>query len=170
MREVVNRPWDRRFDGVDLIALAELNAIAAGADEPVDTSQVDPRLLRNLPLGLRVVLGWDSDNSDMDLWVPDPDGERAYYAHRQTLQGGRMSSDFTGGYGPEEFVLRDTKPGVYQVHANFFGDRQQLVTGATTLHLWLSTGFGTARQDDQKVTLLLAEASETVRVGEFTVR
>ncbi|NUO74665.1 MAG: DUF2135 domain-containing protein [Lysobacter sp.] len=168
--EVVSRPWDARFEGVTLIALHELNAIVVQAGGRLDTSRIDPRLLRNLPLDLRAVLSWDSDNSDMDLWVTDPNGERCFYRHPLTYQGGRLSNDFTGGYGPEEFMLRDAKPGKYKVEANFYGDRQQLVTGATTLQLWLSTGFGTARQQDQRVTLRLKQQSETVLVGEFEVK
>ncbi|MDH5823670.1 VIT domain-containing protein [Luteimonas sp. RD2P54] len=167
--QVVEGEWDGRFQDIEQTALAELNAIVATAPEPLDTDRFDPRLLRNLPLDLRVVLGWDSDNSDMDLWVTDPNGEKAYYGNRLTRQGGRMSRDFTGGYGPEEFALRDAKPGTYRVEANFFGDRQQLVAGATTLQLWLSTGFGTPAQRDRKVTLRLAERAETVLVGEFEV-
>ncbi|SFK94913.1 VIT domain-containing protein [Lysobacter sp. cf310] len=168
--QVVSRSWDSRFDGVALIALNELNAIVATSGRPLDTSAMDKRLLRNLPLDLRAVLSWDSDNSDMDLWVTDPNGERCFYQHTLTYQGGRISNDFTGGYGPEEFMLRDAKPGKYKVEANFYGDRQQLVTGATTLQLWLSTGFGTSRQQDQRVTLRLKQQSETVLVGEFEVR
>lgn len=167
--EVVEGEWDPRFSGVAEIALAELNAIVATAPSPLDTAFVDRRLLRNLPLALRTVLSWDSDNSDMDLWVTDPDGEKAYYGHRLTYQGGRMSNDLTGGYGPEEFALRTARPGTYRVEANFFGDRQQIVTGATTLQLWLSTNFGRANQHDRTVTLRLAEARETVLVGEFEV-
>lgn len=167
--EVVEGEWDPRFSGVAEIALAELNAIVATARTPLDTSFVDRRLLRNLPLALRTVLSWDSDNSDMDLWVTDPDGEKAYYGNRLTYQGGRMSNDFTGGYGPEEFALRTARPGTYRVEANFFGDRQQIVTGATTLQLWLSTNFGQADQHDRTVTLRLADVRETVLVGEFEV-
>jgi Ca-activated chloride channel homolog len=59
--------------------------------------------------------------------VTDPDGQVAYYGQPRTRQGGRMSADFTGGYGPEEFALRKPKPGVYTVRANFFGHRQQLL-------------------------------------------
>ncbi len=80
-----------------------------------------------------------------------------------------MSDDFTGGYGPEEFALRTAKPGTYRVEANFYDDRQQLVTGATTLQLWLSTGFGTTRQQDRRITLRLKGQSETILVGEFEV-
>lgn len=168
--EVVKREWDDRFDGVKLIALAELNDIVANARQRPDTSRVDPRLIRNLPLDLRVVLGWDSDNSDMDLWVTDPNGEKCYYGNQHTYQGGLMSDDFTGGYGPEEFSLRDAKPGKYKVEANFFGDRQQLVTGATTLQLKLTTHFGTGKAKEQLVSMRLKDKAETVLVGEFEVK
>ncbi len=167
--EVVVRDWDGRFGGVDMIALAELNALLARERSRIDSAVFDKRLLRNLPVGLRAVLSWDADNSDMDLWVTDPDGEKTFYGSPRSHQGGRLSEDFTGGYGPEEFVLRDPKPGRYVVEANYFGDRQQVVTGDTTLQLWLSTGFGTPRQVDRRITLRLRGAKETVLVGEFTV-
>ncbi len=168
--EVAARPWDSRFSEVELVALNELNAIVAASPQRLDTAFIDRRLLRNMPLDLRVVLAWDSDNSDMDLWVTDPNGERCYYGNRNTYQGGLLSDDFTGGYGPEEFVLKDAKPGKYKVEANFFGDRQQIVTGATTLSMMLSTGWATTRQNDRTVTLRLSGKSETVFVGEFEVR
>ncbi len=168
LNEVVERQWDSRFDGISLIALDELNTLAAR--ERVDLGAVDPRLRRAMPLDLRVVLSWDSDNSDMDLWVTDPNGERAYYGNRLTYQGGQMSQDFTGGYGPEQFSLREAKPGTYKVEANFFGSREQLVTGATTLSLRLSTHWGTRRQRDQQVTMRLKDRADTVLVGEFEVR
>jgi Ca-activated chloride channel family protein len=168
--EVIVRPWDSRFSEVDAVVLNELNATIATSAKPLNTDFIDPRLLKNMPLDLRVVLAWDSDNSDMDLWVTDPNGERCYYGNRNTYQGGLLSDDFTGGYGPEEFVLKDAKPGKYKVEANFFGDRQQIVTGATTLSLTLSKGWGTAQQKNETVTLRLSGARETVLVGEFEVK
>ncbi|HSD16172.1 MAG TPA: VIT domain-containing protein [Thermomonas sp.] len=167
--DVVSGQWDGRFAEIELVALNELNQIVATSPTKLDIGFIDPRLLRNLPLDLRVALSWDSDNSDMDLWVTDPNGEKCYYGHTLTYQGGLISDDFTGGYGPEEFVLRDAKPGKYKVQANFYGDRQQVVTGATTLSLRLSTGWGTGRQKDQAVTLRLSGKDETVLVGEFEV-
>ncbi|MBS0216566.1 MAG: DUF2135 domain-containing protein [Proteobacteria bacterium] len=161
--------WDPRFAGVELVALNELNQIVATSPQPLETSFIDPRLLKAMPLDLRAVLSWDSDNSDMDLWVTDPNGEKCFYAHKLTYQGGLLSNDFTGGYGPEEFVLRHAKPGKYKVEAHYFGDRQQIVTGATTLSLKLSTGWGMSRQQDKTVTLRLAGKDDTVLVGEFEV-
>ncbi|HED4878448.1 TPA: DUF2135 domain-containing protein [Stenotrophomonas maltophilia] len=168
--QVVVRPWDSRFDGIALIALDELTNLVAGSKPRLDTKSIDPRLLQAMPLDLRVVLAWDADNSDMDLWVTDPNGERAYYGNRLTYQGGQMSQDFTGGYGPEQFSLRNAKPGKYKVEANYFGSRQQLVTGATTLMLRLTTHWGTPKQKDQRVTMRLKDRAETVLVGEFEVR
>lgn len=170
LNEVVLRPWDNRFAEIELIALAEMNAIIATAPMPLDTGRIDPRLLKNMPLDLRAVLTWDADNSDMDLWVTDPNGEKCYYGHRFTYQGGRMSRDFTGGYGPEEFSLREAKPGKYKIEANFFGNRQQIVAGATTLQVKLSSGFGTEDVKEHMITLRLKGNGETVFVGEFEVK
>lgn len=167
--EVVKREWDGRFAEVGLIALTEMNALIATHPGQVDTSRFDERLLRNLPVDLRVVLNWDADNSDMDLWVTDPNGERAYYGNRLTRQGGRMSADLTSGYGPEEFMLKQAIPGKYKVEANYFGNRQQLVSGSVTLRLALITGFGKPKASEQSVILRLKDRQETVLVGEFEV-
>ncbi|MBX3619779.1 MAG: DUF2135 domain-containing protein [Rhizobacter sp.] len=170
--EVVSRPWDGRFPDIDLTALAELNMVVARAardGRPVDTRAIDRRLLRLLPLDLRITLAWDADNTDIDLWVTDPNGEKVFYGHRQSHQGGHISHDVTGGYGPEEFALRVAKPGRYLVQAQFYGHRQQVLAPATTLMLVLSTGFGRADQKDERVTLRLDGPAETVTVGSFEV-
>jgi len=171
--EVVRRPWDDRFADIALIALTELNTVVArmqAAGQTPDLSGIDPRLLRHMPLDLRVVLAWDADNTDIDLWVIDPNGEAAYYANPLTYQGGAMSRDFTGGYGPEVFELRHAKPGTYTVKARFYGHRQQVVAPATTLMLRFSTGYGSAAQRDEMVTLRLAQAKDEVVVGTFEVK
>ena len=167
--EVVRKPWHNRFPDIELIALGELNAIVARSKEKIDTSAIDPRLLKNLPLDVRAVLTWDADNTDIDLWVTDPNGEKVYYAHPASYQGGRISRDFTGGYGPEEFILKTAKPGKYLVQAQFYGHRQQVVAPATTLQLGLFTHFGKPTQKTQSITLRLAGQSEVVTVGEFVV-
>ena len=47
--DVASRRWDGRFADIDMIALTELNAVAARAPG-LDLSRVDARLRRNLPL------------------------------------------------------------------------------------------------------------------------
>ncbi|NTV95743.1 MAG: DUF2135 domain-containing protein [Thiobacillus sp.] len=166
--ETVSRPWDERFADIDLIALAELNALVA-RNPGLDTGAVDRRLLRNLPLDLRAVLAWDSDNTDMDLWVIDPNGEKTYYGQPQSYQGGRLSRDFTAGYGPEAFSLKTARPGRYEVRVQFYGQRQQVLSPYTTVMLRLTTGFGRPGQKDEDIVLRLAEAKDDVLVGSFEI-
>jgi hypothetical protein len=167
--EVVDRPWDDRFPEIEMIALGELNAIVATCGEKLDLSRIDSRFRRNLPVGLRVILTWDTDDCDIDLWVDDPNGEQAIYNHPRTLQGGRMSRDFTGGYGPEEFLLRDPKPGKYTVRINYYGDRRQTAIGPVTAQVRLITGFGTPAEKEQRLTLRLSESKETSEVGTIEI-
>ncbi|TWO68690.1 DUF2135 domain-containing protein [Caenimonas sedimenti] len=171
--QVVSRPWHGRFAGINMIALAELNALATQAQatgRPLDLSRVDPRLQRNLPLALRVVLAWDTDDTDMDLWVTDPNGEVASYGRPLTRQGGAMSPDATGGYGPEEFALKQARPGKYVVQAQFYGHRQQALSAGTTVMVRVTTGFGTPAARDEWLTVRLTRGSETVRLGEIEVQ
>ena len=166
---VVSRPWHNRFPDVESIALAELNAILATAPVPVDSSRIDPRLKKNLPLDLRVTLTWDTDNSDMDLWVTDPNGEKSYYGNKVSYQGGRMSADVVQGYGPEEYSLKVAKPGKYLVQANFYGHRQQVFSAATTLQVRLQTRFGMPEGKEEIMTLRLKGAKDVVTMGTFEV-
>ncbi|MGE5504642.1 MAG: DUF2135 domain-containing protein [Actinomycetota bacterium] len=166
---VASHRWDGRFADVDLISLGELNALAART-KTGDLSRVDPRLVRTLPVDIRTVLSWDADNTDMDLWVTDPNGEKAYYGNRLTYQGGHMSRDFTGGLGPEEFMLKQAKPGTYEVRVNFYGHRQQILSPYTTVMLKFSTRFGTDQQKDEDIVLRLSGRGDTVMVGTFEVK
>ena len=167
--EVASRPWDSRFPEIELIALGELNAIVSAHREGLDLSKIDPRLRKEMPIGLRVVLTWDADNSDIDLWVDDPNGERAIYNHPRTYQGGRMSSDFRAGYGPEEFLLRAPKPGKYTVRINYYGDQRQTALGPVTAQVRLITGFGTADEKEQRVTVRLRDRNETLEIGSIEI-
>jgi Ca-activated chloride channel family protein len=108
-------------------------------------SRIDPRLRRNLSVDTRVVLTWDADSTNIDLWVIDPNGEKADYSNRLTYQGGRMSRDFAGGYGPEEFSLRHAKPGRYVVQVQFYGHNRSTVAGPTTLQVRLFSGIPRCR-------------------------
>ncbi|MEW6755785.1 MAG: VIT domain-containing protein, partial [Candidatus Latescibacterota bacterium] len=162
---VVVHPWDR-FAEIQVVALMELNRLlplarAAGLpDLPVDR-----RLVRLLDVDLRIVLTWDADLTDMDLWVVEPSGERAYYGHRLTTVGGHVSRDFTDGYGPEEYCLRRAPHGEYRIRANYFGSRAPTLSGAVTLQAEVFTDYGRPGEQRRAITLRLEEKRETVDVG-----
>ena len=73
----------------------------------------------------------------------------------------------TGGYGPEEFLLKRAVPGTYKVRANYFGTRQQSVIGATTVVLELYLRYGSGKVENKSVILRLTGSSRLVDVGEF---
>ena len=168
--ETAQRQWSERFGEINTIALTEMNALISTQKQKVKTEAIDSRLIKNLPSDIRVVLSWDMDNTDMDLWVTAPDGEAAYYGHRQTRIGGRMSSDCTQGYGPEEFMLKKAIPGVYRVEVNYYGHSRQTIAGEVTMIVTVISKFGTPQQKEEKSTLRLKNTKDKILVAEFSVK
>ncbi|WP_111858200.1 VIT domain-containing protein [Acinetobacter sp. CFCC 10889] len=175
MYHVVSNEWDPRFGGIHLIAADELNNFIAKAPNSPALKDIDKKLIRNLPVGIHVVLTWDSDNSDMDLWVIDPNNEKTFYSNPNSVQGGKISNDFTGGYGPEAFWLKQPMKGEYSIKAHYYGDRQQIVTGPTTAFVRLIRNWGTSKQSEEilrvKMTKERLQTGEdgAVLIGKFKV-
>ncbi len=167
--ELVRRDWDGRFPEIETVALMDANRLLALFErERLPGSEritLDPRLRQLLDLDVRIVLTWDTDQTDMDLWVSEPGGEKCFYGHALTSAGGRMSRDFTGGYGPEEYLVRRGLAGEYLVQANFYGSRAQSLTGPTTLQATVVTGFGRPDEKREALTLRLGTARDVVEVG-----
>lgn len=168
--EIVKRKWDNRFPEIEVIALEEMNRVIEEAERKKvtpDLSAIDDRLIYAMPIDIRIVLNWDTDNSDMDLWVIDPCGETCKYNNSKTHIGGLISKDFTQGYGPEEFLIRRAMPGKYVIKANYYGTREQTVVGPTTIYLDVYTRYSSKREEKQTITLRLSENKEVITIGEI---
>ncbi len=166
--QVVLKDWDR-FAEIELIALMELNRLIPEAKEAgVKAFNIDPRLIKLLDLDIRIVMTWDADMTDIDLWVLEPSGEKAYYGHNRTLIGGLVSRDFTQGYGPEEYLIKKAMKGTYKVQANYFGAGAPTVTGPVTLQLDIYSNYGRADEKHKAITLRLTDKKEVIDVGEVT--
>lgn len=163
--KVINNKWDGRFPEIELICIGEVNRIIALSTNPLDLKDLDKQLQKNLPVDIRVVIDWDSDNCDMDLWVTDPTGEKTYYSNSKSEIGGRISRDFTGGYGPEEFIIKKAMPGSYSVEVDYFGSSRQTVSGPTTVQAKLITNFGTKNEKTKVITIRLKQAKEVIQIG-----
>lgn len=70
---------------------------------------------------IKVYLTWDTDHSDVDLWVTTPGGEKVFYSHRKGKNGEALHDDVTTGYGPEAFMVKNAASGEYVVQVNYFG-------------------------------------------------
>ncbi|CAA9382923.1 MAG: hypothetical protein AVDCRST_MAG64-778 [uncultured Phycisphaerae bacterium] len=172
LNKVVMDDWDR-FEGVQVVALMEANRVLARLAATPNLGDVpiplDPRLRKVLDLDVRVVLTWDADQTDIDLWVTEPTGEVCKYDHSRTAIGGLMSDDFTDGYGPEEYCLRRFVPGKYKIQANFYGSGLQQLAGPTTVQATVITNFGRPNEKRQALTVRLASRQEVVDIGTVTL-
>ncbi len=164
---VVTGVWDDRFPEIDLIALVEMNGvIAQSVAKGVQDFEVDKRFLAALDVDLRIILDWDADNCDMDLWIVEPSGEKCFYSNRNTTIGGRMSCDFTRGYGPEEYMVRKAMPGKYLIQVNYYGNTQQVLAGATTIQILIVKNFGKPNEERISITRRLKDQKEVLDIGD----
>ena len=172
LNKVVLGDWPR-FPEVELPVLMEANAIAARAQRLPGVhdfhNPIDIRLQKTLDLDVRVAMTWDADQTDIDLWVTEPSGEKCFYGHNRTIIGGLLSHDFTDGYGPEEYCLRKLMPGKYLIQANFFGSRQQELTGPATVQATVITNFGRPNEKRQALTIRLKDVKQVIDLGTITL-
>ena len=149
MMNLVKFKFDGRFPEIEVIALTEINRMLLRAERKgIAIKNVDKEFIKPIQTDIRVVINWDTDMSDMDLWVTDVFGEKCFYSHRFTTTGGRNSCDFTQGYGPEEFMIRNAVKGKYHVQTDYYGTHSQKVLGAVTLYAEVYTNY--AREDESR--------------------
>ena len=166
-RKVILGEWDRRFAEIEVTTLYEANSFIHRYHQQQQMSTLlDNRLIRHLPVDLRIVMVWDTNDTDVDLHVIEPTGEECYYSHKNTAIGGMISRDFTGGYGPEEYLLRKAVNGTYIVRAKYFANHQQSLTGATTIMVHIYKYYGQSNQQKEIVTLRLSDNKEIIDVCE----
>jgi len=153
--EIATTPQDGSWFGVELIALDEANALLPRLNKLGGSVKMDQRLVALLDVDIRVVIDWTTDASDMDLWVDEPDGERAIYNNRRTAIGGNLSNDMTQGYGPEEYMLHHAPDGTYVVQANVYAPDRLDPNGATFVTAHLFRNYGRANQQEDSVDMEL---------------
>jgi tetratricopeptide (TPR) repeat protein len=168
LTEHFNTEANAAYSGIEEVLVMELNQILS-AHPNIDKTKIDTGLLANLPVDIRVVLNWNMNDSDMDLWVTDPRGQKVYYGNKESVIGGRIGNDFTSGYGPEQFLLRKAIKGKYIVQLHYYGDNIQKLAGGTAVQAEIYTNYGTPQQKRFFVTLQLEKGKDAngLLVGEF---
>ncbi|NPD47179.1 VIT domain-containing protein [Lentimicrobium sp. S6] len=155
---VLDNKWER-FDDIKEVVFHEMNALISLHKEELKLSKVNKDYIKDMPFDIRITIDWSSNDNDIDLWVVDPNGEKCFYSHSLTALGGRISRDFTRGYGPEEFSLKDAKRGFYTVYVNYFSESRQTITGPVTVYAELTTHYGTKNQKTERVAVQLENKS-----------
>jgi len=157
-----------RDNGIEEIVIAEINNLITRHGGRLNLKGIDKRLITPLPVDIRVVLNWNKNDTDIDLWLTDPSGEKGYYGNNRTKIGGRISDDFTEGYGPEQFMIRKAIKGRYKIEVNYYGDSQLTISGPTTVTAEIYTRYATGKQARKIIVLPLESKNEGGNlVGEF---
>ena len=164
--KVVKNAWDERFGDVQLVTMNDINSLVA-RHKGIKTNFMDKRLLKSEPVDIRVVLSWDTDNCDMDLWVTDPTDEKCFFDNKLTYLGGKISKDVTQGYGPEEFMIKKAPKGTYKIETDYFGTLSQKQLMPVTLRITFYTHFGTDKEQKQETTVRLTNEEDVIEVGSF---
>jgi uncharacterized protein YfaP (DUF2135 family) len=71
---------------------------------------------------IRIVLGWDDNQAEIDLHVVTPDGQHAFWADPVLANGGGLDVDSVDGAGPEMFSMTAPLRGAYHVYVNYWGN------------------------------------------------
>ena len=165
MYDILEKDWER-FNPIKQIIFVEMNNLL-GKNPKLDTSHIDPDFIFAMPVDVRIVMAWSTDNTDIDLHVVDPLKEECYYGHRATQAGGRYAHDFTQGFGPEEFMIKKATNGKYSVRTNNFGDHRQSISGPTTIYLDLYTRYGTPAEKHERLLVRTENVKERNEIGEI---
>ncbi|WP_338838656.1 VIT domain-containing protein [Flavobacterium ginsenosidimutans] len=127
-----------QYEGVEDIILMDINRLMS--EHPgLKTGKLDKKYLEKMPVDIRIIMNWNQMDVDLDLHVIEPTGEECYYSHKNTEIGGRFSKDFTQGYGPEQYLVRNAVKGKYQIKTNYFGESTLTENGPATVMLEIYT-------------------------------
>jgi hypothetical protein len=113
---------------------------------------------------LRVTITWNTDATDVDLWVIEPDGTKCFYQHQNTKNGGKLSQDQTQGYGPERYQIDRAPAGVFKVMVHYFAVNRNLLGGETHVQVVVTRNAGSPQEVVQRHTVILKNHNEAVEV------
>jgi tetratricopeptide (TPR) repeat protein len=121
-----------QYEGLEDIILMDINRLVT--DHPnVKTGKLDKKYLNKMPVAIRIILNWNQMDTDIDLHIIEPTNEECYYGHTDTEAGARFSKDFTEGYGPEQYLLRNAMKGKYLIRTNYYGETTLTQNGPATV-------------------------------------
>jgi hypothetical protein len=113
---------------------------------------------------LRVSITWNTDATDIDLWVIEPDRTKVFYSHPRSRSGGELSQDQTQGYGPERYHIRSAKKGEYHLLVHYFRANPNLLGGETHVNVTITRHAGTDKEKVERRTVILRREGEQVSV------
>ena len=88
---------------------------------------------------IQINLTW-TNNADLDLIVIDPNGEKIFYNHKNSISGGILDIDNRTGYGPENIYWPpgEAPDGIYKVYVSHYHES----SASSSNYILLIDAFG----------------------------
>lgn len=166
LQQILQKPWDARFTTIKKVVLLDLNRILVLMN--LTNSGIDKRLIRHLPLDIRIVVQCDTADTSIKLHINEPTGQTCsnFYSMRTGI-GGYIESSFNQSSQPIEYLLRKAISGTYKINLTYINNAQHTLIGATTVLVYIYKYFGTINEEKQIKTIRLTKFDETVDVGQI---
>ena len=162
---VLSGEWNAQFRSIKTVVEEEYALMVSALENRDPEGQLTAYLKSRLdalsiemPTGdLRVTITWNTNNTDIDLWVTDPNDEKCYWRNMQTESGGVLLDDVTRGFGPERFVAEETIPGPYVITVHYYGNNGNSLVAETYVNVTIMTHIGTPDEHISRHSLMLSE-------------
>lgn len=115
------------------------------------------------PRDIKIILTWDTQ-TDVDLWVIDPKGEKCNYSSKSTTSGGNLDVDVTSGYGPETFTMAKALPGNYAIQVQYYSANSSPITN---VRVYFIIEEGTPRERKKEFQFTMTKSEEVYHIGDF---
>ncbi len=128
-------------------AEAETYTVLVSADAGSNHAEDSASFSAEVPLAaLRVTLTWDTNDTDVDLWVSDPSGENCGWTNETTASGLVLDFDDTDGFGPENITTSTVEAGTYDVWVHYYSDHDEDVAIGTSCTVVVRLNEGTQNE------------------------
>jgi len=102
----------------------------------------------NNELDLRIVIDWSNKNTDLDLYIIEPNKDECFLGNPNTKIGGKISPDVSM-LGPESYSLKKAKKGEYLIKVGYNRDYMLDVDDPTFLKITIFKNYGRSNQSKE---------------------
>ncbi|CAF3885861.1 unnamed protein product, partial [Rotaria magnacalcarata] len=167
-KQVLTGLWDERFQTIQTSTVLDLNRLLVLMNKT--NPAIDHRLIRHLPLDIRIVVQWDTADTVIKLSIQEPTGQICNSTDSfQTDIGGYITNSFGKSDQPIEYLLRKAINGIYSISLTYVNNAQHTIVGVTTVLVCVYKYFGSLNEEKQIHTVRLTNYNQTIDVAQIEV-
>lgn len=155
---------------LDASTSAAINTVLVTADSGSRHAEASTDFVAQVPpAALRVTLTWDTNDTDVDLWVTDPAGASCGWTNTYTASGLTLDFDDTNGYGPENITTATAQVGTYSVRADYFSDHDEDVAIPSSCTIVVRLNEGTPNEKTTSYHGTLYDSGDSWTAATITI-